>query len=139
MAPLPEYRPRQLSLGPLESEILNIVWDLGEATVKQVHDRILADPDRELAYPSVTTVLRRLTDKGWLSCCKQERAFRWRPRLSREQAQSLKAYEELQRFLAVANPDVVASFADSLDSASFEQIEAIATRLDAIRRQRQEQ
>jgi hypothetical protein len=40
MTPLPDYRPKQLSLGPLEAEILNIVWELGSATVKDIHDRI---------------------------------------------------------------------------------------------------
>jgi predicted transcriptional regulator len=56
---LPNYRPKQLSLGPLETEILQIVWELGAVTVKDVHERILSDPDRELAYTSVTTVLKR--------------------------------------------------------------------------------
>ena len=137
MAPLPDYRPRQLSLGPLETEILEIVWEFGTATVKDVHERILADPNRELAYTSVTTVLRRLTDKGWLTCNKQERAFYWQPLVTREQAQAILAYDRLNRFLAIGNPDLVASFADSLDTASLEQIAAIASRLDAIRRQRE--
>jgi predicted transcriptional regulator len=137
MAPLPDYRPRQLSLGPLETEILEIVWEFGTATVKDVHERILADPNRELAYTSVTTVLRRLTDKGWLTCNKQERAFYWQPLVTREQAQAILAYDRLNRFLAIGNPDLVASFADSLDTASLEQIDAIASRLDAIRRQRE--
>ena len=70
MSPLPDYRPKQLSVGPLESEILQIIWKLGEVTVKDVHDCILNDPSRELAYASVTTVLRRLTEKGWLVCNK---------------------------------------------------------------------
>jgi predicted transcriptional regulator len=139
MAPLPDYRPRQLSLGPLETEILELVWELGTATVKDIHERILADPNRELAYTSVTTVLRRLTDKGWLSCNKQERAFYWQPLVTREQAQAILAYDRLNRFLAIGNPDLVASFADSLDTASLEQIDAIASRLDAIRRQREGQ
>lgn len=139
MTPLPDRYPKNLSLGPLETEILNIVWELGCATVKEVHERILADPDRELAYTSVTTVLRRLTQKGWLSCDRQERAFLWKPLVSREQAQVLKAHDQLNRFLAVGNPDVVAAFADSLDAASVEQIEAIARRIQAIRRARQEQ
>ena len=64
MVPLPNHRPNQLSLGPLETEILQIIWKLGTATVKDVHDRILSNPDRELAYASVTTVLNRLTQKG---------------------------------------------------------------------------
>jgi predicted transcriptional regulator len=138
MTPLPDYRPKQLSLGPLETEILHIVWELGSATVKDVHDRILVDPDRELAYTSVTTVLRRLTEKGWLACDKQGRAFYWRPLITKEQAQAIDAHEKLHRFLAVSNPDVVAAFADSLDYASCEQLEAIAQRLQAVRRQREE-
>jgi len=137
MAPLPNYRPKQLSVGPLEAEILNIIWELGSATVKDVHERILADPDRELAYTSVTTVLRRLTEKGWLSCDKQERTFSWRPRVTRSEAQVIEAHEQLHRFLAVGNPDVVAAFADSLDSASLEQLEAIAQRIQAARRARE--
>ena len=137
MTPLSIYRPKQLSLGPLEAEILNIVWEFGSATVKEVHERILADPDRELAYTSVTTVLRRLTQKGWLACDKNERAFCWRPLISRSEAQVLRAYEQLQQFLAVGNPDIVAAFADSLDSASLEQIEAINQRLQAVRRARE--
>lgn len=139
MAPLPDRKPKNLSLGPLEAEILNIVWELGSATVKDVHDRILADPDRELAYTSVTTVLRRLTEKGWLSCDRQDRAFIWKPVVSREEARVLQAHDQLNRFLAVGNPDVVAAFADSLDAASLEQIQAIAHRLQVVRRAREEQ
>lgn len=139
MSPLPEYRPKQLSLGPLEKEILQIVWELGSATVKDVHEKILADPDRELAYTSVTTVLRRLTQKGWLSCDQQERAFSWKPLVSSKEAKVLQAHEQLNRFLAVGNPDIVAAFADSLDNASLEQIEAIALRLQAVRQARQEE
>ncbi len=138
MSPLPYYRPKQLSLGPLEAEILNIIWELGCVTVKDVHDRILADPNRELAYTSVTTVLRRLTEKGWLTCDKQGRAFYWRPLVTKQQAQVIKAHDQLHRFLAVGNPDVVAAFADSLDQASLEQIQAIAQRLKAARQAREE-
>jgi predicted transcriptional regulator len=139
MAPLPAYRPKKLSLGPLEAEILEIIWNLKVATVKNVHEQILQDPDRELAYTSVTTVLQRLTSKGWLKCSKKGKAFSWQPLLSREQAQAIRSYEQLNGFLAVSNPDVVAAFADSLDTASLEQIEAIASRLNNIRRQREEQ
>jgi predicted transcriptional regulator len=139
MSHLPDYRPQKLSLGSLETEILEIIWSLETATVKQIHDRILSDPERELAYASVTTVLNRLTQKGWLKCIKQARAFSWQPLISREQATAIQAYEQLQQFLAISNPDVVASFADSLDTSSLEQLEAIASRLQSIRRQREQQ
>jgi len=139
MAALPNHRPKQLSLGPLESEILHMIWDLGTVTVKDIHDRILADPDRELAYTSVTTVLNRLTNKGWLACDKQGRSFTWRALISQKQAKALQSYEQLNQFLAVSNPDVVAAFADSLDQTSVEQLEAIAAKLRAVRKAREEQ
>ncbi|HIK39831.1 BlaI/MecI/CopY family transcriptional regulator [Thermoleptolyngbya sp. M55_K2018_002] len=134
---LPEPRPRHLSLGPLEREILEILWQLESATVKEIHDRILADPNRELAYASVTTVLNRLTGKGWLACDRHGRAFHWRPLVSREEAQMLQAHEHLHRFLSVSNPDVVAAFADDLDVASLEQLDAITQRLKAARQKRE--
>lgn len=139
MAFLPKHKPKKLSLGPLETEILEIVWKFETVTVKNVHEYILKDPNRELAYTSVTTVLRRLTQKGWLKCSKKGRAFSWHALISREQAQAIQSYEKLNGFLAISNPDVVASFADSLDTASLEQIEEIAARLNTIRRQREEQ
>ncbi|NJK30204.1 MAG: CopY family transcriptional regulator [Acaryochloris sp. RU_4_1] len=139
MVPLPHFRPKQLSLGPLEREILNLLWDLETATVKAVHEKILANPDRELAYASVTTVLNRLTQKGWLACDKQNRSFVWRPLVSRDQAESLWAYNQLQQFLAVGNPDTIAAFADHLDQASVEQLEAIAAKIRAARQAREDQ
>ncbi len=139
---LPKHRPKQLSLGPLESEILDILWELGSASTRQIHERILANPDRELAYASVTTVLRRLSQKGWVSCERRTDAegrslpMLWRPCLSRQEAASLRAFAQLQQFLAVGDPDTVAAFADSLDQASVSQLQAIAERLRAAREAR---
>ncbi|AFZ43030.1 transcriptional repressor, CopY family [Halothece sp. PCC 7418] len=139
MASLPHERPKKLSLGWLEQEILEIVWELGCTSVKAIHERILSDPDRELAYTSVTTVLQRLNQKGWLKCHKKGRVFYWEAKFSREEAQALKAYEQLNQFLAVSDPELVASFADRLDLESLEQLDAIALRLRSIRQQREEQ
>ncbi len=137
MTAFPNYRPKQLSLGPLEAEILDIVWQLGCATVKDIHDRILSDPDRELAYTSVTTVLNRLTKKGWLVCDKKGRAFYYRPTVTKQQAQVIEAQEHLRRFLAVGSPEIVAAFADNLDAASVDKLKAVAQRIDEKRRARE--
>ncbi len=145
MAPLPDHVPKQLSLGSLETEILQILWTLESATVKEIHDCILVDPDRELAYASVSTVLQRLAQKGWVSREKvseaaaeprRDRAFQWRPLVSREAAQALQVHDQLQRFLAIGNPDVVAAFADDLDRASVDKLEEITQRLKAAQQAR---
>jgi predicted transcriptional regulator len=138
MSQLPNHRPKHLSLGPLEREILEIIWSIGSVTVRDVHQRILADPDRELAYTSVTTVLKRLTKKGWLGCDRQDKSFIWRTLISREEATALFAYAQLQQFLAVGNPDIVAAFANQLDQTSVDQLDAIAQKLRQARQQRQD-
>ncbi len=137
MAPLPDHSPKQLSLGPLESEILDIIWDDDCVTAKDIHHRLLTDPDRELTYPSVMTVLRRLEKKGWVTSAKRDRSFWWRACVSRHEAHVIRAHQNLQQFLAIGNPDIVAAFADSLDHASLNQIEAIAQRLRDARSARQ--
>lgn len=138
MSSLPPHSPRQLSLGPLETEILELLWELKTATVKDIHDLILADPDRDLAYASVTTVLRRLAEKGWVSCDRADRAHIWQPLVTQEQAQILKSHNQLNQFLKLSNPDIVAAFANELDLASVEKLEAIAQRIKAARQAREE-
>lgn len=49
-------------LGSLESEVIRVVWDNGEATVQQVKD--ILEPNRRLAYTTVMTVMSRLAEKG---------------------------------------------------------------------------
>ncbi|MGF1514189.1 MAG: BlaI/MecI/CopY family transcriptional regulator [Elainellaceae cyanobacterium] len=138
MSPLPHHQPKQLSLGSLEAEIVGILWTLGPATAQDIHRHILSDPARELTYASVMTVLGRLEKKEWLACDRRGRAFVWTPRLSRHDVHLLRTHEHLKKFLTVGSPDVVAAFADSLDTASIEQLEAIAQRLKAVREDREE-
>jgi BlaI family transcriptional regulator, penicillinase repressor len=52
-------------LGETEMEILHHVWDLGNATVADVHGRILQG--RKIAYTTVMTVMKNLAEKGYLS------------------------------------------------------------------------
>lgn len=136
MAPFPLHQPKTLSLGPLESEIIEILWQLGPTSATAVHQHILNDIDRELTYSSVSTVLKRLVKKGWVSCDRQNRVHVWRSRISQQQAKILKAHEQLHRFLAVGSPEIVAAFADTLDDDSLAQMDAIAQKIKAARKAR---
>jgi len=55
-----------------ETEILRLVWQLNEATVQQIRDRLPAD--RSLAYNTVQTLLCRLEQKGYLKHREKGRA-----------------------------------------------------------------
>lgn len=51
-------------LAKSELELARIVWRLGEATVRQVHDEL--PKGRKLDFWTVQTYLRRLKEKGYL-------------------------------------------------------------------------
>jgi predicted transcriptional regulator len=52
-----------LHLTQRELDIMSVLWDLGEATVTEVRDRI--DPD--LAYTGISSMIRTLEMKGYVS------------------------------------------------------------------------
>jgi predicted transcriptional regulator len=54
---------KDLHLTQRELDIMSVLWELGEATVTEVRDRV--DPD--LAYTSVSTMIRTLEAKGYVS------------------------------------------------------------------------
>jgi predicted transcriptional regulator len=64
-------------LGETEMEVLHHVWDLGEATVSDVRERILED--RDVAYTTVMTVLKKLAEKGYLEYHKEGRSYVYQP------------------------------------------------------------
>ncbi len=50
--------------GELQRAVIEVVWELGEATVRQVWTQLC--PERELAYTTVLTAMQRLEQAGWL-------------------------------------------------------------------------
>ena len=70
-------------LGPLETEVMEAVWRLGETTVRDVHDEL--SNTRDLAYTTVMTTMARLAAKGMLERDTAGLAHRYRPGLSREE------------------------------------------------------
>ncbi len=56
-------------LGETEMEILNIVWELGEASVADVREKILEY--RNVAYTTVMTIMKNLADKEYLKYRKE--------------------------------------------------------------------
>jgi predicted transcriptional regulator len=71
--------PKRSALPKSELEVARIVWDLGQATVRQV---FLAIPtERRLDFKTVQTYLRRLEAKGYLRSRHSGRAKVYLPRV----------------------------------------------------------
>ena len=53
----------ELHLTPRELDIMSVLWELGEATVSEVRDRI----DPGLAYTGISSMIRTLELKGYVA------------------------------------------------------------------------
>jgi predicted transcriptional regulator len=74
--------PIETLLGPLEQDVMEAVWQLGESTVRDVHGLLAAD--RTIAYTTVMTTMSRLATKGLLVRDTAGLAHRYRAAVSRE-------------------------------------------------------
>jgi predicted transcriptional regulator len=91
------FRPAEEvhGLGPLERELLDTVWRLGPASVRDV----LAAVEHAVAYTTAMTVLDRLYKKGILDRERVGRAYVYSAAASSEQLQSSLVMGLLQRLL----------------------------------------
>jgi BlaI family penicillinase repressor len=92
---LPRRKNTEQTLTPLELEIMNILWETGSANVQTVQARIQG---RELAYTTIQTMLNVLHRKGKVKRQLKDRAFVYRPVLSRQSAVKQAVGEMLDRF-----------------------------------------
>lgn len=71
----PDFTPREL-------DVMAVLWELEDATVADVHERLTAD----LAYTTVLTVLRTLEGKNAVRHETEGKAYRYFPVVPREEA-----------------------------------------------------
>jgi predicted transcriptional regulator len=89
------FRASSAQLGPLEQRLLEALWQRGNATVREVVENGCQD----LAYTTVMTTLDRLYKKNLLTREAEGRAFRYVPRLTREELQREAAGEAFRQLL----------------------------------------
>ena len=70
--------------GQLQRAVIEVVWELGEATVRQVWERLCRRKD--LAYTTVLTAMQRLEKNGWLRHRVDGKKHVYLPTKTREQA-----------------------------------------------------
>ena len=102
---MPRHRLEDAPLTPLELEIMNVLWTTGPANVQTVQAGLKG---RELAYTTVQTMLNVLHRKGRVQRQLKDRAYLYRPILSRQKAvrQALEAAGCRVAYLPAYSPDL---------------------------------
>ena len=119
-------------LGELESQVMEIVWARGEATVRDVHETVIRK--RPLAYTTIMTVMTRLAEKGVLRRKLAEGAYVYRPAEPRAAFEARAASRLLKNALDSYGDTALASFVEILAEQDPERIEELDRLLKAKRR-----
>ncbi len=114
-------------LTPLEAMIMDAVWDLSEATVREVREHLAGEKD--MAYNTVLTMLRILRDKGYLESRREGRSDVYRPAVQREQVAASSLKELLERFFG-GSPRALVSHLIEEENLSAKEIRAIRREVD---------
>ena len=88
-------RPLEIRLGRLGLQIMNVVWDLGTATVHDVKETI--SRGRTPAYTTILTMMRKLEAKGYLEHDVDERTYVYRATISRQEVRQSLLADLLER------------------------------------------
>ncbi len=121
--------PLESLLGPLEQDVMDVVWRLEDATVRDVHEELVQE--RKIAYTTVMTTMARLATKGLLRRDTAGLAHRYRPAVT----QDTYLRSALGRVLTWAlerYPEPAASYltevVDSVDGADLDELRAAVER-----------
>lgn len=109
-----------------ELELLAILWDREQATVREVFDAVNAQ--RQVVYTGVLKLLQIMTDKGLVKRDETERAHVYRAAVAREATQRQFMRELSNRFFA-GSAGQLALHALEMESASEEELDEIRTLL----------
>jgi len=114
-------------LTELESVIMDAVWALGQATVRDVQEHLHAS--RPMARNTVLTMMGILRDKGFLTSTRDGRTDVYLPAVSREQVSRRFLDDVLSRFFGGSAHALVSQLLDS-EELDPEEIKAIRRELN---------
>ncbi len=94
---------------PLELKIMHILWDLRQASVAAVQEKL----DPPLAYTTVQTILNRLAKKGKITRELEGRAYLYSPAVTQARATTHALRDLIDRIFGGSSEDLVISLLET--------------------------
>jgi predicted transcriptional regulator len=118
-------------LGPLESQLLRLLWARGNATVRELLDT----GEVAGAYTTVMTTLDRLYKKGVLNREPEGRAFRYSPRQSREEFKGAVVRRAIGELLGSAAGNPMSYLVEAVSEHDRKLLDELETAIEQKRRE----
>jgi len=92
-------------LGKVQLKIMNVLWELGEATARQITDEL--NESEAIAHSTVQTLLRGLMEKGAVVHETRGRTFVFKPTVAEDKVRKSATKELLSRVFDGSAGDLV--------------------------------
>src|SRR5438105_3301316 len=112
-------------LHELEAAVMDQMWRLKVATVRQVMDALNAGDEPDRAYTTVMTVMRKLYSKGMLWRDREDRTDVYMPTMSRRQYQDARARAQVEALIDQYGDVALANFARQVDQLGPDRLAAL--------------
>ena len=100
-------------LSASEWEVMKVMWDGGPMALRDIYARV--SEERDWAYTTVKTLVRRMVAKGWLRYQRVGNSFLYRPAVARKKAVRSAVNEFTGRVLDGLLSPFVAYYAEEND------------------------
>jgi predicted transcriptional regulator len=119
-------------LTTVELELMNILWSIGKGTVRDVMAEL--PKNRDLAYTSVSTMLRILEQKKIVTAVKSGRQHIYQPRLSKQNFANHSIDKIVTQIFSGKSTELVACLVDN-NTLSLDEINEIQALLHAKKKE----
>jgi len=112
---------RMKTLTKAEEQIIRVLWSLGKATVKEIREQL---PEPRPAVNTVSTIVRILEKKGFVSHEKKGRGYVYYPLIQREDYARFSLRRMINHYFDGSFTNLVSFFArqENLDLNELEEI-----------------
>jgi predicted transcriptional regulator len=110
-------------LGPLEAQIMEIIWSKGEVTIRDIFDTLRKQ--RDFAYTTIMTVVHNLYRKGFLNQRKDGNTHFYTASQSRSQFVRSRVAEALDALLEDFTEPALAHLAERLTKKDATQLDEL--------------
>src|SRR5689334_17638406 len=124
--------PETLPGGKLEYAVLEALWTLGRATVRQIHEEVGAPAG--LVYTTTAKVVDRLLQKGLVRREIRERTYFYRATATRERVHRGRARQSLRDLLQTNPRPALATLVDAMESIDPELLDELIRLVEARRK-----
>jgi len=120
-------KPKSDVLTEAEQRIMRVMWDKGEASVRDVTEAL--EPTYPVAYNTVLTLLRILTEKDYVTPRQEGRAFVYRATVTRAEARS-RALRKMVSTFFEGSPTALAQHLIRTENLSADELQSLKDELE---------